>query len=277
MSDEDTLHPVVFDTADPSQGFFARKLPPSSGDSSGGTSGSGSGGTTSTDGTRATVHVYDIPDFTSITPSTDGRSTIICPIKIPLSFATGDNKAPHRVSLLTNLQFGEPHDTPKNIDIDYICYRVTSIGLGPRTAFLTTSTNCVDNTITMPVAPQAIRPSLPVYIRGYKVADAPTNGYAWEFTSTLDFIICPNKMNSTGNGESTSLPVAGPASKSGIIRITQGTTTAKFGDANHTQIVQNFTGSDTIPYFDTLELVISGTVSKDTTVASANKIIMTVL
>lgn len=277
MSDDETLQQVVFDTADPSQGFFARKLPPSSGDSTGGTGGSGSGDTTSTDGTRAAVHVYDIPDPTELTPSADGKSTVIYPIKIPLLFATGDNKAPHRVSLSTDLRFDDPAD-PKSIDIDYICYRVSSkIDLG--TAYITTATNCTDNTITMPVAPQPIRgTSLPVYIQGYKVADAPTNGYANKFTSTLDFIICPNKMNSTGNGESKSLPVVGGgSSRNGIIKITQGMTVAEFSNSGHTRIVQNFIGSQALPYYDTLELVISGTVSRDITVSSAGKIIMTVL
>lgn len=54
MSDEDTLHPVVFDTADPSQGFFARKLPPSDG---------GNSNTSDTGGTKASVYIYTIPQL----------------------------------------------------------------------------------------------------------------------------------------------------------------------------------------------------------------------
>lgn len=262
MSDEDTLHPVVFNTADPSQGFFARKLPPSDG---------GNSNTSDTGGTKASVYIYNTPTDFVFPQSPDGEKSVAGVIKIPLSFAVGSDKAPHKVSLLTELNFLD------EIDVLYTGYRVHPKVFASKNSFHITSINHFNNVITTPEAPGAASAILPAYARGL-VADTALDGYRLRnLTSALDFIICPNGMNVTGNGEHPMLPppVATRPGNMGMIRLTQGKSTMEFWGHGIKAVSQDFIGMAALPYFDTLELTISGIAPADARVSG--RIIMTVL
>ena len=262
MSDDETLHPVVFDAADPSQGFFARKLPPSDG---------GNSNTSDTGGTKASVYIYDTPDGFVFPQSPDGEKSVTGVIKIPLSFAVGSNKAPHKVSLLTTLNYSD------EIDVLYTGYRVHPKVYASKDTFHVTSINHSNNVITTPDAPGAASAILPAYVRGL-VADAALDGYRLKnIISTLDFIICPNGMNATGDGARPRLPplAATRPGSMGMIRLIQGKSTMEFWGHGIKNVSQDFIGSAGLPYFDTLELTISGIAPADAKVSG--RIIMTVL
>lgn len=249
MADDSNLQQVVFDTTNPSNGFYAAKVAPTSG---------GGGG--------CAVYAYDIPaNFTIPQASSDVLSTVF---KIPLPFATGSTKAPHRVSLLTDMSFDQA-----GYELNYMGYRLTDQDGIPVSGYAAISNNYTKSTSQVVNVPKAASQLLPIYVGGTSMLGSTTNTSGGYINSTLNFVVCPTGTD-TATGDTSVLPKTG----NGIIRLEQGITYGQFGASGaKTFLAQQFVGLGNLTLYNSLELVVFGTArSAATPLFSQNKIVMTV-